>query len=120
MAKRILFMDDSSIRAAAFLRAHPGAVWVETAAECVKLLAEPWGEVHLDYDLGWTSQSGSGVEESGMGVVKWIAENKPEHLRQTAFTVHSMSRHAARLMVEKLKTAGYYALYRPFEHASGD
>lgn len=120
MSDRILFLDDSSVRAHAFLRLHPEAVWVKSATECVNLLAQPWGEVHLDYDLGWKARSDQGIEESGMGVVNWIAENKPGHLRQTVFAVHSLSANAARLMVERLQAAGYYAVRRPFQLASGD
>lgn len=120
MAKRILFMDDSSVRARAFLREHPEAVWVKTAAQCVERLAEPWDEVHLDYDLGWGVRADPGVEESGMGVANWMVKHKPEHLRRTAFVVHSHSKNASQRMVSELESAEYYAVRRPFEHASGD
>mgnify|MGYP000843881044 CR=1 FL=1 len=118
--RRILFLDDSSVRAHAFLRVHPGAVWAKSAAECVRRLSEPWDEVHLDYDLGWTTQTDPEVEESGMGVVYWIIKHKPEHLRRTAFVIHSHSRNASHYMADELRAAGYYAIRRPFDHATGD
>lgn len=118
--RRILFLDDSTVRARAFLRDHPQAVWVKTAAQCVRKLSESWDEVHLDYDLGWSTSSDPEIEESGMGVVSWIAAHKPAHLRATAFVVHSHSSNAARHMVDDLQSAGYYAVRRPFQMASGD
>ncbi len=119
-SKRILFLDDSPARARAFLREHPDAVWVKTAAQCVERLGETWDEVDLDYDLGWGVRTDPEVEESGMGVVNWIVRHKPEHVRNTAFIVHSHSRNAAGRMVDELQAAGYYAIRRPFDQASGD
>ena len=49
---RILFLDDAPDRAAVFLAGHQGAVWVQTAEQCLELLKQPWDEVHLDHDLG--------------------------------------------------------------------
>ncbi len=118
--RRILFLDDSTVRARAFLRDHPQAVWVKTADQCVRKLSESWDEVHLDYDLGWSTSSDPEIEESGMGVVAWIVEHRPAHLRTTAFVVHSHSSNAARHMVDDLRSAGYYAVRHPFQLASGD
>ncbi len=118
--QRILFLDDSTYRARMFLRVNPHALWVKTAAECVKRLAEDWDEVHLDYDLGWGARTDPEVEESGMGVVYWMLEHKPEHLHRTVFIVHSHSSNAARHMADDLRSAGYHAVRRPFDLASGD
>lgn len=119
-SRRILFLDDSSTRAQAFLREHPDAVWVKTAAECVARLAERWDVVDLDYDLGWGARTDPEVEESGMGVVNWIVKHRPEHLHHTEFVIHSHSRNASGYMVGELEAAGYYVIRRPFEPASGD
>lgn len=118
--RRILFLDDSTVRAHAFLRDHPQAVWVKTAAQCVRKLSEEWEEVNLDHDLGWATQTDPEIEESGIGVVYWMVKYKPEHLHRAAFIVHSHSRNAAEYMVSELRQAGYHAVRRPFQLASGD
>lgn len=93
---------------------------MKTAAQCVGRLGEQWDAVHLDYDLGWGVRTDPEVEESGMGVVNWMVKHKPEHLRRTVFVVHSHSRNAAGRMVHEMELAGYYAVRRPFDQASGD
>ncbi len=112
---RILFLDDDPSRAEAFLGLHPGTVWVETAAECVEQLANNWREIYLDHDLGGEMWVDPGREDCGMEVVRIIAEIRPKHLRKTRFIIHSHNYWAALDMVKTLKSAGYRAVYEPFE-----
>ena len=81
---RILFLDDDDLRAEVFLGDHPQAVWVQTAAECIAKLEEPWDEVHLDHDLGGEVFVNIDRDDCGMAVVRWIVDpqrrtsNKPD------------------------------------------
>ncbi len=112
---RILFLDDDPKRGNAFLHDHPGARWVLTARDCIDALSDPWNEVWLDHDLGGEVYVDSGREDCGMEVVRWIRENRPEHLMDTRFTVHSFNAPAAMHMVGDLRGAGYNVVYQPFK-----
>jgi hypothetical protein len=112
--RRLLFLDDDSVRAEIFLAENPGAVWVQTVRKCVELLAEPWDEVHLDHDLGGEHFVDLSREDCGMEVVRWLCLEPRPHLRQTQFVVHSHNISAACAMVIHLDVAGYRVEGRPF------
>jgi hypothetical protein len=108
----LLFLDDSPDRAAIFIANHPGAKWVETAADCITALrSQPWHTVFLDHDLGGQSMVDSNREDCGMEVVRWMIRNRPI-VKQVI--VHSWNTPAARRMVEDLQRKSYYARYSPF------
>ena len=112
--RRRLFLDDDPARAAAFLARHPDAAWVETAAECVARLAEPWDEVHLDHDLGGEHFVESARADCGMEVVRWLTAEPRPHLARARFTVHSHNVVAAFEMTIRLMDAGFQVAARPF------
>jgi hypothetical protein len=112
--RRILFLDDDQGRAATFLSWQPTAVWVETAADCVSRLAEPWDEVHLDHDLGGETFVEQDREDCGMAVVRWLCEEFRPHLQPTLFVVHTHNLGAACAMSFQLQATGYFVREAPF------
>jgi hypothetical protein len=114
---RILFLDDEPARAAAFLAARPGAVWVRTAGDCLERLAGPerWDEVHLDHDLGGETFVDAARDDCGMAVVRWLCRAPRPHLEATRFVVHSHNADAAFAMAFRLRAAGYRVAVRPFD-----
>ena len=111
---RILFLDDDPRRAEVFLAENPQTVWVQTAAECVARLEEPWDEVHLDHDLGGEHYVDPDREDCGMEVVRWLCREPRPALAATRFTVHSHNDNAAILMAVTLTFCGYAVTQRPF------
>jgi len=111
--KRRLFLDDNADRRRCFGSAYPSAMLVETAADTITALSEPWDEVWLDHDLGDRVFVDSAEEETGAGVVRWIL-TQPERLKVAVFYVHSLNEPAAREMITKLQDAGYEARYCPW------
>jgi hypothetical protein len=113
-SRRLLFLDDDSGRAEAFLMENPEAVWVKTVTECQCRLIEPWDEVHLDHDLGGKHYVDPNEMDCGMQVIRWLCEEPRPHLRQTLFFVHTHNTVAGLLMVLHLRASGYLAEFRPF------
>ncbi len=111
---RILFLDDDPDRARLFLVRHPDAVWVQTAADCIGLLSQPWDQVHLDHDLCGERFVDSSRSDCGMEVIRWLCGAFQEQHRDTQFVIHSHNTEAAQMMVWSLYEAGYHAAYRPF------
>ncbi len=109
----ILFLDDNPTRTKHFRSCVPSARTTETAQECIEAFAreEDWDIVFLDHDLGGEVFVESEREETGMGVVRWMADNQPKVKR---VVVHSMNPIAAREMVAKLSDAGYEAEWQMF------
>jgi hypothetical protein len=112
---RVLFLDDNHDRAQVFLNAHPYAVWVETARDCLERLAGPWDEVHLDHDLGGEAFVDHEREDCGMEVVRWLCDEFRPHLRDCLFVVHTRNPDASCMMVMHLQVTGYRVVERPFE-----
>jgi hypothetical protein len=111
---RRLFLDDDPARAETFLAEYPDAVWVQTVADCLARLEEPWDEVHLDHDLGGEHFVDHARDDCGMEVVRWLSLVKRPHLRTARFYVHSHNPTAATTMGMALLNAGYYVELRPF------
>jgi len=104
---RILFLDDAPDRAAAFLAAHPNAVWVQTVEQCIGLLQQPWDEVHLDHDLGGEVLVDHERPDCGMAVVRWLCEESRPHMREARFIIHTHNPNATCMMVLHLQVMGY-------------
>ncbi len=111
---RILFLDDDSERAAAFLAAYPDAAWVQTAEQCLARLGEAWDEVHLDHDLGGERLVDHERDDCGMEVVRWLCLEPRPHLRAARFFVHTHNPNAACIMALRLQVAGFQVEVRPF------
>jgi hypothetical protein len=109
----IIFLDDQEWRARKFLALHPDAVWVKNSRECIRQLYKEWDEIHLDYQLADVLDSGR--DDTGMEVVRFIVEHRPERLRGTLFVVHSLRPSAAMRMVTELRAAGYIVERKPFD-----
>ncbi len=116
---RVLFLDDDPMRAALFLEDCPHAVWVQTAAECIERLAEPWDEVHLDHDLGGEQFVDTNRGDCGMEVVRWICLSPSKHLKATRFTIHSHNTIAATTMGMHMSVSGFKCEVRPFGVPAG-
>ncbi len=88
---------------------------MQTAAECIGMLAEAWDEVHLDHDLGGEIFVDPSREDCGMEVVRCLCRSDHPALRGDAlFVVHTHNMNAAGVMVRSLQEAGYLAIHRPF------
>jgi hypothetical protein len=111
---RTLFLDDDPARAEIFLGMNPTAVWVQTAAECIARLEEPWSEVHLDHDLGGEIYVDQSRDDCGMEVVRWLSLHPRPHLKQTRFFIHSHNPGAATMMAMQMMFNGYRVEVRPF------
>jgi hypothetical protein len=105
--RRILFLDDNPVRAVEFLTDNADAVWVETVADCIRALHEPWDEVHLDHDLGGEHFVDHDRDDCGMAVVRWLCEERRPHLRSTRFIIHTHNPGAALAMRFQLEAMGY-------------
>ena len=114
ISRRILFLDDDPARGVEFMTENPDAVWVETAADCISALGEPWDEVHLDHDLGGEHFVDHDREDCGMEVVRWLCEEPRPHLESCLFVIHTHNADAALAMIFQLKAMGYNVLERPF------
>ena len=109
----ILFLDDNPVRTASFRQAVPYATTVETAADCIKQIkAEQWDWILLDHDLGGEEFADSSRADTGMEVVRYLVEHKPEKIPQ--IIVHSLNSLARERMCLDLIMAGYEATPLPF------
>ena len=112
MNKSVLFLDDDFRRCARFRSECPFADIVNTAAQCIdRLRINTYDIVFLDHDLGGATFQDEKEENSGSGVVRWIAEHKPGVAQ---FIVHSLNPPARANMVHDLKRLGYEAQELPF------
>ena len=119
-APQILFLDDAPERAAAFLAAHPSAVWVRTVEQCIELLEQPWDEVHLDHDLGGEVLVDHERADCRMAVVRWLCEESRPHLRETRFIIHTHNPNAACMMVLHLQVMGFPGPGKPVRRRDPD
>lgn len=112
----VLFLDDNPERGGFFVSHVPNTVWVSTAEKCIECLAldKKWDQVLLDHDLGNEIFRDSSREDTGMEVVRWIVKNKPKHLKDTTFIIHTHNYPAGVRMREELVAAGYNAICMPF------
>jgi hypothetical protein len=111
---RILFLDDDPTRGVEFLTYNPDAVWVETVADCINALREPWDEVHLDHDLGGEHFVDHDRNDCGMAVIRWLCEEPRAHLQSSLFVIHTHNRGAALAMIFQLQSMGYIVEDRAF------
>jgi len=110
---KILFLDDSTVRATKFRSMAPNAEIVSTATECIeKLRSDTWDWVFLDHDLGGETFVDSNHEDCGMEVVRNIVEEKLSY--HPIIIVHSLNADARKHMCLDLIGAGYDARSVPF------
>lgn len=112
---KILFLDDSIHRTAAFARATPNdeVTLTQTAQATIEALTnEVFDEVWLDHDLGGQVYQSSDREDCGMEVVRWIIRNLPPINK---IVVHSWNIPAAKQMRDMLWRAGYRVIQVPFQ-----
>ncbi len=114
IGRRILFLDDDPARRAKFLTTNPGAVWVETADDCIRALGEPWDEIHLDHDLGGEHFVDHERDDCGMAVIRWLCAEPRLHLQSALFVIHTHNPGAAIAMMFQLQAMGYIVHERPF------
>jgi len=114
IGRRILFLDDDSARGVEFLTLNPDAVWVETVADCILALSEPWDEVHLDHDLGGEHFVEHDRDDCGMAVIRWLCAEPRPHLQSSLFVIHTHNPGAALAMIFQLQSMGYLVQDRPF------
>ncbi len=114
VGRRILFLDDDPSRGIEFLGSNPDASWVETAADCITALHEPWDEVHLDHDLGGEQFVEHDRDDCGMAVVRWLCDEPRTHLKSAVFVIHTHNAGAAVAMIFQLQSTGYIVEERPF------
>jgi hypothetical protein len=112
--RRILFLDDDPARASIFLSERPGAVWVQSVADCINELGNFWDEIHLDHDLAGESYVSIDRDDCGMAVVRWLCEEPRPHLQSSKFIVHTHNDNAACVMLLHLQEMGFHAEARPF------
>jgi hypothetical protein len=114
---RILFLDDDPKRGVEFLSSNPEAIWVETVADCISALREPWDEVHLDHDLGGEHFVEHDRDDCGMAVIRWLCDEPRAHLKSSLFVIHTHNSGAALAMIFQLQSMGYVVQDRPFGSA---
>jgi hypothetical protein len=114
IGSRILFLDDDPKRGVEFLTYNPDAVWVETAADCIRALREPWDEVHLDHDLGGEHFVDHDRDDCGMEVIRWLCDEPRPHLQSSLFVIHTHNPGAALAMMFQLQSMGYNVQERRF------
>ena len=110
---KVLFLDDVSTRIRNFSRKYPFADIVKTADKCIEAIkSKRYDIVQLDHDLGGEAWVDSSRADTGMEVVRFIEEHKPDIGK---IIVHSWNTSAGPVMVDRLIRAGYPAIYRPFK-----
>lgn len=113
---KMLVLDDDPARVEHLRTRFPNADlhWAETVETCIPMLAEEWDVIRLDHDLGGEIFVDSNRTDCGMEIVRYILKNKPEHLKETIFIVHSKHERAGEKMTAELTAAGYDCTYVPF------
>jgi hypothetical protein len=111
--QKMLFLDDDESRISLFFGLVPTVTIVRTAEEAIAALNNSWDVVSLDHDLGGEQYVSSERDDTGMGVVRWIAKNKPAVGR---FIVHSHNHIGAENMESLLRTTGYNVKQIPFSN----
>jgi hypothetical protein len=111
----VLFLDDALERRRIFRDFFPRAYLVTTAVEMIDLL-EHHKDRHiktlfLDHDLEGDVEGYVQRENTGMDVVMWLENNKP-NIGQ--IVVHSMNGYAAPVMIDRLVKANYWTVGCPF------
>lgn len=112
----MLVLDDDETRVTHIRARFPNAEirWVDNVPDCIACLSEPWDAIRLDHDLGGEVFVDSERADCGMEVVRHILGNRPKHLLDTTFIVHTRHTRAGIRMTEALQSAGYDCTYRPF------
>lgn len=112
---KILFLDDDEGRQAFMRRELVGhkATHVTTARQAIDELErnDDYDIVFLDHDLGGEVFVDSGREDTGMEVVRWLAQN-PRNIGRVV--VHTLNPPARENMVCLLERSGYRAEAHPF------
>lgn len=112
----VLFLDDNDKRVQLAMQTFEGddLIIARNAYDAMRFLRDcliGWDLVMLDHDLGGESNGwGAGQEPTGMDVVNYIVEHKPNIQR---VVVHSWNP-VATWMVDKLWRAGYKAEWKRF------
>jgi ActR/RegA family two-component response regulator len=115
---RILFLDDDQRRKRTFRSNFPSAKIVSTASETIhQLMTDEYNVVFLDHDLGGEVYVDSDREDTGMEVVRWIADNRPNI--EKVF-IHSCNKDAAAKMHSSLRQAEYDSSLMPFPRIDFD
>lgn len=114
---KILFLDDSSERAAVFRRNSVGhdVTYCTTAAEAIDALASAaFDRAYLDHDLDEEHQNQVRDDlEDGRTVARSLASD-PERHRDCLFVLHSLNEPARRAMCDILRDAGLRGILHPF------
>lgn len=114
----VLFLDDCPNRRKKFRSACPSAKIVETAEEAIAALAETkFDVVFLDHDLSGETYVDSDRKDTGMEVVRWMAENKP--ICGKVF-LHTCNKDAGERMETTLVDLGYTVSRTPFPRINLD
>ena len=113
---KTLFLDDSEERqeiAQKYFGKYWGDVtWAWTTKQAIQALKQSsYDLVFLDHDLGGEVFVDSKREDSGMEVVRWIVQNKPQI---DTIVIHSWNLPAAKNMELYLRDAGYAVSRTPF------
>ena len=110
----ILFLDDCPRRTKKFRSKYPCAKTAETAQGIIEKIDQEKTIdcLFLDHDLGGQHYVDSAEKNCGMEVVRHLVKNP--HTGITKVIVHSLNRPAGIEMTQKLKDAGYKAVYFPF------
>ena len=111
---RILFLDDDERRIDVWKKHFPGSTITCTSDETIEQLRDhgPWDIISLDHDLGGMQMvSDDEGYDTGMQVIYWIEQNKPEF---RYFFIHSYNFHAAPIMADVLNRMGYEGMRIPF------
>lgn len=111
---KVLFLDDNPVRKRMFKSSVPFATCCALSSTCITLLeSEDWDYLFLDHDLGGQTFVDSSREDTGMEVVRWLAQREPRKPLKRII-VHSFNVPAANRMVATLKNLGYDVRYVKF------
>lgn len=111
----IYFLDDDSYRTKSFVSNYPSALTAENAEDIINLIQKNIEDnekiVYLDHDLGGAIYCDPNGKNTGMEVVRWIVQNKPNIKK---IIVHTMNDYAGYLMFSSLYENGYDVERIPF------
>ena len=121
--QRVLFLDDRGKRIMSAVDKwykYCDLFIVTTAKEAIKQISlKEWDYISLDYDLNFDEFTPPYLPGNGMEVVRYICEHaeffKTERLLPRII-IHSANPATASLMVERLREAGFEAIYERWQY----
>lgn len=116
--KKMLFIDDRTKRIMAALRQFNAEFDVTICANVPEALrylcAQPWDEIHLDFDLDGYDYQDPDSATCGMEIVRYIERSGWPMEKRPKFILHSSNPFGRKMMKETLERLQFEVIERRF------